>query len=43
MRDVMYSFEVTSYCPHLIEVALPIREIFSESIRDKNIKGGINA
>ena len=27
----------SSYCPRLIEVALPIREISAESVRDKNI------
>ncbi len=28
------------YCPRLIEVALPIREISAESVRDKNIDHG---
>jgi adenine-specific DNA methylase len=29
-----------SYCPRLIEVALPIREISVESVRDKSLRHG---
>lgn len=43
MTEAKYSYKVTSYYPRPIEVALPILEIFSESIGYKNIKGGINA
>jgi adenine-specific DNA methylase len=30
----------SSYCPRLIEVALPIREISAESVRDKSLRHG---
>ncbi len=39
MTEVKYSSKDTSYCPRLIEVALPIREIPAESARDKNFSG----
>jgi adenine-specific DNA methylase len=31
------NLDQTTYCPRLIEVALPIREISAESVRDKNL------
>jgi adenine-specific DNA methylase len=31
---------MTDYCPRLIEVALPIREISAESVRDKSLRHG---
>lgn len=36
----MDSRSTGTYCPRLIEVALPIREISAESVRDKNIDHG---
>ena len=35
--NIGVEYMVLTTCPRLIEVALPIREISAESVRDKNI------
>lgn len=40
MTEAKHSSKDTSYYPCLIEVALPIREISAESVRDKSLRHG---